>query len=300
MLAHERAGMIVQRLRERGTVSAAELVRLLRVSAPTIRRDLEKLEGEGLLRRVHGGACLPAAGWPAGGAYLPAGTDSGGGGGGGPNGNQNGDNPSEAPFARMVDEHAAEKDGVAAKAASLVQPGQVVLLDIGTTTMRIARHLRGRNITVITASIAVLDALRDDEQTGLVLLGGSLRRNYQSLVGPLTEDALGSVSADIAFLTCTGIRQDGSVVDDITAEATVKRAIVRSANRVVLAAPASKFPGSGSLRICRLDDLDDLVTTPAADPVTLEHCRQGGTNVILAAGGDGSVSVGVAGGEGAA
>jgi DeoR/GlpR family transcriptional regulator of sugar metabolism len=250
MLAHERAERIVGRLRERGTVSAQELVQLLRVSAPTIRRDLERLEGEGVLRRVHGGAFLPSA--------------------------------PEPPFAEAVTEHATEKDSVAAEAADLVRPGQVVLLDIGTTTMRIARLLRGRGLTVITGSLAVLDVLRQDETCELVLLGGSVRRNFQSLVGPLTEDALASLSADIAFLSCTGVRPDGSVVDDISQEATLKRAIVRSANRVVLAAPAAKFPGTGSLRICRLDDLDDLITTTGADPGTLDRARQADVNVVTA------------------
>jgi DeoR/GlpR family transcriptional regulator of sugar metabolism len=254
MLAHERAERIVERLRERGTVSAQELVRMLRVSAPTIRRDLDRLEGEGVLRRVHGGAFL-----------TNTGTDA-----------------IEAPFAEVVTEHAAEKDAVAAEAASLVRSGQVVLLDIGTTTMRIARHLSGRGVTVITASLAVLDVLRHDETCELVLLGGSVRRNYQSLVGPLTEDALASVSVDIAFLSCTGVRPDGSVVDDISQEATLKRAIVRSANRVALAAPATKFPGSGSLRICRLADLDDLITTAGADAGTLDRARQADVNVIFA------------------
>lgn len=231
---------------------------MLRVSAPTIRRDLERLESEGVLRRVHGGAFLTGDG-----AEAAA--------------------EAEAPFADVVADHAAEKEAVAGVAAKLVQPGQVVLLDIGTTTMRIARHLRGRNVTVITGNLAVLDVLRHDEMCELVLLGGSVRRNYQSLVGPLTEDALASVSVDIAFLSCTGIRPDGSVVDDISQEATLKRAMTRSANRVVLAAPAAKFPGSGSLRICRVDDLDDLITTVGADSVALDHARQAGVNVVVLA-----------------
>jgi len=255
MLAHERAEKIVERLRERGTVSAQELVRTLQVSAPTIRRDLERLESEGVLRRVHGGAFLAQA--------VADGT-------------------TEAPFAEVVSANAAGKDAVAAAAAELVSPGQVVLLDIGTTTMRVARQLRGRQVTVITSSLAVLDVLRNDECVDLVLLGGTVRRNFHSLVGPLTEDSLASVSADIAFLSCTGVRPDGSVVDDISQEATLKRAMVRSADRVVLTAPASKFPGTGSLRICPLGDLSDLITTAGADEVTLDRCRQAGVNVIVA------------------
>jgi DeoR/GlpR family transcriptional regulator of sugar metabolism len=255
MLAHERAERIVERLRERGTVSAQELVRILQVSAPTIRRDLERLESEGVLRRVHGGAFLAQAA---------------------------ADGTTEAPFAEVVSANAPGKDAVAAAAARLVSPGHVVLLDIGTTTMRIARQLRGHQVTVITGSLAVLDVLRHDESVDLVMLGGSVRRNFHSLVGPLTEDSLASVSADIAFLSCTGVRPDGSVVDDISQEATLKRAMVHSADRVVLAAPASKFPGTGSLRICRVGDLNDIITTADADEVTLEHARQAGANVIMA------------------
>lgn len=263
MLAHERGEKILERLRERGTVSAQELVRLLRVSAPTIRRDLERLEAEGMLRRVHGGAYLTGSAAADGASSADA-------------------DGTEAPFADVVAANAGQKEAVAAEAAKLVSPGQVILLDIGTTTMRIARHLRGRNVTVITGNLAVLDVLRHDDTVDLVLLGGSVRRNFQSLVGPLTEDALASISADIAFLSCTGVRQDGSVVDDISQEATLKRAIVRSANRVALAAPASKFPGSGSLRICQLTDVHDLITTAGADEVALDRCRQAGGNVIVA------------------
>src|SRR5579862_9027035 len=89
MLAHERAELILARLRERGTVSAQELVRMLRVSAPTVRRDLERMEADGVLRRVHGGAYL------AGGPAVTNGA---------------GDNPAEAPFASVVADHAAEKE----------------------------------------------------------------------------------------------------------------------------------------------------------------------------------------------
>jgi len=256
MLAHERDEKILGRLRERGTVSAQELVRLLRVSAPTIRRDLERLEAEGMLCRVHGGAYLPNG--------VPVGAQA------------------EAPFAEIVSANAAGKEAVAAAAAGLVSPGDVVLLDIGTTTMRIARHLLGRNVTVITANLAVLDVLRHDDAVELVLLGGSVRRNFQSLVGPLTEDSIASISADIAFLSCTGVRQDGSVVDDISQEATLKRAIVRSASRLVLVAHAGKFPGTGSLRICQLSDIHDLITSADADETALDRCRQAGCNVTVA------------------
>src|SRR5664279_2763892 len=154
MLARQRDQMILLRLREVGTESAQALAALLQVSSATIRRDLERLEREGALARTYGGAFLPRA--------AGKGAES-----------------IESPFDEVVDKDAADKDRVAAAAAALVEDGQAVLLDIGTTTMRIARELRGRPVTVITSSLAVLDALRTETAIDLVLLGGSVRRNFQ-------------------------------------------------------------------------------------------------------------------------
>lgn len=249
MLTHQRDETILARLRETGSASGQELAALLGVSGSTVRRDLERLEELGALRRVHGGAYVPTEG--------------------------------ESPFAEVVDRDGADKDAVAVRAAELVADGQVVLLDIGTTTMRIAQHLRNRDITVIASSLAVLDVLRHDTSVNLVLLGGTVRRNYQTLVGPLTEDALATVRADIAFLSCTGVRPDGSVVDDITQEASIKRALINASDTVVLATPSSKFPGTGSLRICHLGSVDVVVTNQGADEATLAHCRQAGGRVFL-------------------
>jgi len=249
MLTHQRDAAILARLRETGSASGQDLASMLRVSGSTVRRDLERLEELGLLRRVHGGAYVPTA--------------------------------SESPFSELVDTDAAEKDAVAARAAELVADGQVVLLDIGTTTMRIARHLRNRDITIITSSLAVLDVLRYDADVNLVMLGGTVRRNFQTLVGPLAEDALATVRADVAFLSCSGVRPDGAVVDDISQEASIKRALITAADRVVLATTRTKFPGTGSLRICDLGRVDVVVTNQGADEETLAHCRRSGGQVTL-------------------
>ncbi|HVV19233.1 MAG TPA: DeoR/GlpR family DNA-binding transcription regulator, partial [Pseudonocardiaceae bacterium] len=145
----------------------------------------------------------------------------------------------------------------------------------------IARHLRGRPVTVITSNVAVLDELRDDDTVRLVLLGGVLRRNYRSLVGSLTATALRQVSADLLFLSCTGVRPNGHVVDDMAVEAPLKQAMVEAADKVVLVASDAKFPGTGSLRLCTLSDVDILVTTAGADPATVDLCRQAGGKVMV-------------------
>lgn len=264
MLARQRDQVILDRLRQTGTESARELAQLLKVSAATVRRDLERLERDGALERVYGGAFLP------GGASRAGRVDPGPGDG------------VESPFGDVVDRDAEHKERVARAAAAAVRDGQVVLLDIGTTTLRVARALRGRPVTVVTSSLAVLDALRDDPAVELVLVGGQVRRNFQSLVGPLALDALASMRADVAVLSCTGVHPDGTVVDDMSVEASLKRALVTAAREVVLVAPAAKFPGTGSLRICSLADVDLLVTTDSADERALDVCRHGGGRVVVA------------------
>ncbi len=252
MTATDRHARIVESLRATGVASVRELAASLQVSESTIRRDLKHLDRNGELVRSYGGAAL---------SPRPAAV-------------------SEDPFDVTATQERAVKAAMAAKAAELVPDDSVVLLDIGTSTAMIARQLRGRPVTVITGNVAVLDELRGDEAVRLVLLGGVLRRNYLSLVGSLTESALRQVSADIVFLSCTGVRPGGQVLDDMAVEAPIKQAMLDVADRRVLVASGQKFPGTGSLRLCALADIHTLITTTGADPRTVEGYRQAGGKVI--------------------
>lgn len=248
MLTHQREAAIVERLHAVGSVTVEELARLLAVSGTTIRRDLERLELAGLLRRVHGGATVPRA-------------------------------VEENPTGNL-DDDTREKEAIAVATAALIADGEVVLLDIGITTLRLARHLRGRPVTVITNSLAVLDALRDDDTVSLVLLGGMVGSKPRTLVGPLTEESLERVRADVAVISSTGVKPDGAVVTDLTQEASIKGRMSRAADRTILVATATKFPGSGSYRIASITDFDVVVASRGADRATLELAAQGGRRVI--------------------
>lgn len=254
MLLNERHQRIVEALRTGGR-SVHDLAGALQVSEATIRRDLERLDRNGDLVRTYGGAVL---------APGPR-TDDGG---------------DEGPFG--LGPHADLKRAVARAAAGLVEDDSVIVLDIGSITALVARELRGRPITVITSSLAVFDELRDDDAVRLVLLGGIFRRNFRSMVGSLTERALAEVSADLMFLSCTGVRESGQVVDNMEVEAPIKLAMIEAADRVALLAPEMKFPGTGALRLCSLADVDTVVTTAGAPAETLEICRENGGKVIVA------------------
>lgn len=250
MLPERRHQMILRALRANGPVTATTLAEMLGVSAATIRRDLLHLDGQGLLTRVYGGAS-PVA-------------------------------DTDDPFAEVAAVRVAEKDAIAMRAAELVEDGQTVLLDIGTTAHRLARQLRGRSLTVITSSMAVFEELAEDAGIQLVLLGGVLRRDYKSLVGFLTEDNLRQVHADLLFLGTSGVRPDGRVMDTTVIEVPVKRAMIVASDQVILLADSTKFPGSGMASVCGPGDLDTVVTDASANTATSVALRKAGVTVIEA------------------
>lgn len=252
----QRHTQIVARVRDVGIVSVGELSAAMSVSPSTIRRDLVHLDRAGVLARVRGGAALPTQ-------LLP-------------------DPDAERPFASVAQTDSRDKDAVAAAAAGRVVDGDVVALDIGTTTALLARHLRGRPVTVVTNSLAVLDELRDDDSVELILLGGLVRRPYHSLVGVLTEDALRQIRVDRAFLGTSGVDADGSVRDSTLVEVPVKRTLLDAAGEVVVVADRHKLPGSGALRVCGPKDYQVLITNEGADERIVARCREEGVEVVLA------------------
>lgn len=250
MLSATRQAAILHRLRGAGEVSVQDLTTELNVSASTIRRDLNSLSAEGLLRRVRGGGSVE---------------------------------PDATSFGEVATRPTlSDKDAVAVRAAELVCDGDVVVIDIGTTTAQLARHLTGRRITVITSSLAVVDELREDCAVELIVLGGVLRRSYHSLVGMLTEQALAQLQAHICFLGTSGIRADGVVMDSTGIEVPVKRAIIRASQRTVLLADRDKYPGTGLLPVCGPEAVHTLVTNTGSDVDTLARFSAAGTTILTA------------------
>jgi DeoR/GlpR family transcriptional regulator of sugar metabolism len=248
MLPDRRHELILRILRAEGPATIGALAEKLAASPATIRRDLAQLGDEGLLKRVYGGA-VPIV-------------------------------DKDDPFVDVAAVHAPEKDAIAQQCAELVKDGETVLLDIGTTAHRVARHLRGRSLTVITSSLAVLEELQDDPGIQLVLLGGVLRRDYRSLVGFLTEDNLRQVHADRLFLGTSGVRPNGQVMDTTVVEVPVKRAMIAASDHVVLVADIGKFPGTGMARVCGPQELDTVVTNAPVEEKTHIALREAGVKVI--------------------
>src|SRR4051795_4091292 len=210
-----------------GTSHVSDLAENFGVSEMTVRRDLHALASEGKLERVRGGAVSSRA---------------------------------EPPFEQIAVERFDAKDRIGVAAAAMVEDGQTVMIDIGTTTLQAAHHLHGREITVVTSSLAVLEELLPDPAIELVLPGGLVRRNYRSLVGVLAEDSLRQLKADILFLGTSGVDTEMGVWDTTMVEVPIKRLMIAGADCVVLIADAAKFSMTGVVRVCGPESIHHVVT----------------------------------------
>lgn len=232
-----------------GTARVPELADAFGVSEMTVRRDLRALAREGKLERVYGGA-------------VSAGEDR--------------------PFAEIAVERFEAKNRIGAAAAGLVQDNQTVLLDVGTTALQVARHLRGRSLTVITTNLAAYEELLPEPEITLILPGGTVRRDYRSLVGVIAEDSLRQLSADVAFLGTSGVDAELSVWDTTMVEVPIKRTMMAAADRVVLLADRQKFSMGGVVRVCGAADIDQIVTEADIPATTRVAVNEAGIEVTIA------------------
>lgn len=249
MIPAKRRAAILSRVHASGVVAVNDLAKELGVSPSTIRRDLNSLHDGGELQRVRGGGLIE---------------------------------PDSRPFDIVATDSADEKSRIAVQAAKLIPDRSVVLLDIGTTTARLAQELRDRMVTVVTASLAVVEMFQDSQTVEVICLGGVLRRSYRSFVGNLTEFALNQLTADIGFIGTSGVSADGTILDSTGIEVPIKQAIIARSHHSVLLAASDKFPGSGLLTVCGPDGIDTLVTSQHADHPTLQHFTNHGKTVITA------------------
>lgn len=234
MFAQERQNRILSYLMAHRRATVTELAEMLATSESTIRRDLQDLEQTRQLQRTHGGAVLH-------------------------------DHALHEPSWQEKDvENAEAKAKIGELAAEMVGDGDTVLLDTGTTTVHIARQLRSRDVTVITNSITIANDLSASESVHLIVLGGDLRANTGALVGPFTEQMLAQMHVDTVFLGANGIDQTGITTPN-PLEAATKRAMVRAAKRVVVAADVSKIGQLSFVRVCGWQDVHSLITDGAID-----------------------------------
>jgi DeoR/GlpR family transcriptional regulator of sugar metabolism len=226
----------------------------------TIRRDLTKLAEDGQVVRTHGGA--------------------------GPGSQVS----FEFQFLRRAQENASAKQLIGATAAAMVQEGQSVLLDSGSTTLAIARELTTRNrLTVITTSLPIASVLQRSPRVETLLLGGYVRRESPDLEGPLTEQNLDYLRADIAFIGADGIDAAGNVYNASLSLARMLAKMVTSAERVFVVADQTKLGRKALASFGNVLQWGGLITDAPADADIVRQLSAAGVNVISSATGDSPV-----------
>jgi DeoR/GlpR family transcriptional regulator of sugar metabolism len=252
VLATQRQHLILQELDAEGTVRVAALADLLRVSEMTVRRDIDALDAEGLLLRVHGGATRA-------GAFSAV----------------------EPGFGAKSAREADAKRAIAAEALTLLRPGMTLLVSGGTTTHELARLLpRDLGLTVATNSLMAANALAAAGDGGIrtVVLGGQ-RTPSEALVGPVTVHALDNLHADLCFMGVHGFDPEAGITSPNLLESEVNAAMIAASDQLAVLADATKYGTVGLAGIAPLSAVgilitDDRIGTGPAGPAAEELLRQ--------------------------
>ena len=233
MLAGQRQHLIAEEVRRRGAMRVSELTELLGVSDMTIRRDLDVLAGSGVIEKVHGGATARRA--------LST------------------DEPGFEPKSRR---QFGEKEAIAEAASELVEPGQAIALSAGTTTWRLAHCLADvPDLTVVTNSMQVANVLHHQARPDLtVVLIGGVRTPSDALVGPIAVTALRSLHVDMLFMGVHGMAEDSGFTTPNLLEAETNKALVASAEQLVVVVDHTKWGVRGLSRFAQLSDAQVLVS----------------------------------------
>ena len=252
MLIEERRQHILSLIQKEGRVLVDELSDQLALSKITIRKDLDYLQTKELLVRTHGGA-LPVQ--P--GALL------------------------DPSIEQKEELHHEDKLRIAQAATAMVSEGGCVILDSGTTTTAIARELLAfRRLTVITNALNIASELARSD-FDVILIGGSLRKNSMSLVGPLAEDVLHEMHADILFIGVDGFDTRYGLTTPNVLEARVNRAMVNAAERVVAVCDSSKFGRRSLSLIVDASAVHHVITDSNLSPEQAKTIREAGIELTL-------------------
>jgi len=253
MMAEERRTQILQIVRTEGRARVNELANRFSSSAVTIRNDLNELHQRGLVLRSHGGAVLPDT-------ILR-----------------------ESPVHERLKTHAEEKRRIGAIAATLINDGETIILDSGTTTLEIARQIKNKQgLQVITNGVNIAAELLDAREVQTFIVGGTLRVDSASIVGRSTEEMFEQFSADKLFLSGAGCDPDFGVSGANLEETMVNRAMLRIAREIILVADASKFSKRSMVRIAPFSEIDTVISDTGLREEMQEKVRGLGCNLILA------------------
>lgn len=229
MKLSERHNEIERILSEKDYVTVEEFAKALDVSKVTIRSDLSLLEEKGVVIRTHGGAMLTEL------------------------------KSARRYVNKTMTEAEAQKTAIGQTAASMVEDGEMVIIDVGTTTVHVAEALKGRKVSVVTNSLLAMEALQDDPNVDLFALGGQFRNNSKGFIGNTTINAMQRINADILFLGCTSY-DDNMIYSSNIVEAETKEAMMKTTGKIVLLADSEKYGRRSYTNLTDWSNIDVFIT----------------------------------------
>lgn len=248
----ERRQTILAQLSTEGKVQVHALAEIFNVSTETIRRDLDRLEKEGRLRKVYGGAVQTRSEWI------------------------------EPTFIKRSEMYRSEKQSIGKLAASLVKEGETVILDNGTTTLEIMRHLKERaDITVITNSVPILACALEDFQGKIIFAGGEVNMNYQAATGAIAHQMLDQFKVNKAFISAGGISLSEGITEYNVDEALLSRKMMQRTEEAILVADHSKFGVTTFAHIAPIEQISMIVTDSGCAEEWVEALNKLDVEVLL-------------------
>ena len=254
MIIAERKSRLRELLARKGMSDLDSLAGELRVSQSTVRRDLDEMVEQGVVRRTHGGVI-----WI---------------------GERNGAGTRPYAFDQRMGYEVDAKRAIARAAKSLVQPGETIFIDGGTTTFYFAEELVGLPLQIVTNSLPIANLFLNDENVELVLTGGLVYPRYGVLLGPTTEHVISTMHTKTMFMSVAGVH-DGGLYNQNLLLVQAEQRMMQQAQQVVLLADAEKFGQQALTRLCALDDIDVVVSDARLSLEDREKVRHSGCELIL-------------------
>lgn len=257
MLVEQRYQKILDLMKDTGSIRGTELQKELNVSSETVRRDLENMESQGLLRRARGGAFL------------------------------NKDTVMEnrynlyTPFGIRDQENSQNKNEIAEFAVNFIREGQSIALDSGTTAFALARSIKSKfkKLTVVTNSIAITNELADAKGITLIVTGGVYRPEEAAFVSDIAGIIFSKLNIDLFFLTTCGISVESGITYQRMDEIIVQEKMMEASNRTIVIADSSKLGVNSLVKMCDIDKISMIITDSSAEMSQIEPFIKAGIKV---------------------
>lgn len=251
MLAIERRNAILAKLSVEGKVIVADLSRDFGVTEETIRRDLEKLDNEGLAKKTYGGAV----------ANQTVNVD--------------------LPYSVRKRANVERKQRIAEKIGEMIHDGDYIMLDSSSTAIFVIKYIKSlKNITLITNSVEIMLELADKEGWNILSTGGSLKEGALSLVGASAEKMIRGFHVNLAVCSSKGIDISMGITDSNEKDSQIKQAIFAAADRRILAIDGTKFDKISFVKVCDVRDVDTVVTDEPPSERWVEYFRDNGVELV--------------------